>query len=104
MAHLAARTGLTTCMGNQIHSQQEYRTATAVVHEGLIGIRIGPSQAVIHMPERELEAKAFSHLLKGREERDRIDAPGYGDQDATVPEPQAGHGLGDAPEHHPLMI
>jgi predicted dehydrogenase len=37
MAHLAARTGLTTCMGNQIHSQQEYRTATAVVHEGLIG-------------------------------------------------------------------
>ena len=59
---------------------------------------------MIHVSDRQLETKAFSHLLKGREERDRIDPPGHGDQDGTVPEPQAGHGLGDAPEHHPLMI
>ena len=33
----AAKTGLVTQMGIQIHSNKEYRTAVKIVHEGLIG-------------------------------------------------------------------
>jgi hypothetical protein len=76
---------------SHLHGKPQLRTEP--LHSRLIGLGFSPPQAMIYVPDQQVETMFMSQIVKCVKERHGVDPAGDGNQHAAPAQVETTHGL-----------